>query len=183
MWIANLQGAGLLAGAAAALVATSPVLAADNYVFGVCQVSRPDSGVEIRPGTNGDSYFAHYGDSRYKGFSFDGEGLKVTVIEYPDHGDIGYEKPTFSNINPVAAGWYHYTPDAGYIGQDRFVMQVEKNGVKVRINYLIESVHPDEATSVRTDDGYHSLYCNPERWKISSSIFNTHAHASGQVLR
>jgi hypothetical protein len=85
MWIPSLQGAGLLAGATAALVATSPVQAADNYVLGVCRVSRPDSGVEIRPTTSGDSYLARYhnGDPRYKGFSFDGEGLKVTVIKRP----------------------------------------------------------------------------------------------------
>jgi hypothetical protein len=171
MWIPNLTGSGLLAGAAA-LVATSPVLAADNYVFGVCEISRPDSGVEIRPTTNGDSYLARYhnSDPRFSGFSFDGEGLKVTVIKRPPHGRVSLTD------DPMASSWglYHYTPDAGYIGKDRFVMQVEKSGIKVRINYLIESVDANEAIYVRGDDGLQRmLYCNPESWKISQSDFNS----------
>ena len=177
MWIPNLTSSGLLAGAAA-LVATSPVLAAENYVLGVCQIARPESGAEINPTTNGDSYLGHYhnGDSRYKGFSFDGEGIKVTVIKRPSHGRVALtDDPLASKFS-----WYRYTPDADYIGKDRFVMEVERNGVKVRINYLIESVEQNELTAVRGDDGWRMLYCNPESWKISQSDFNpgTQDHAA-----
>lgn len=159
MWTPNITGSGLLV--VAALVATSPVLASENYVLGVCRVSRPDSGVDIRPTTSGNSYLADYhdGNPRYSGFSFNGEGLKVTVIKRPTHGRVSLTD------DPMASswGWYHYTPDAGYIGKDRFVMQVEKSGIKVRINYLIESVDANEAIYLRGDDGLQRmLYCNPE---------------------
>jgi VCBS repeat-containing protein len=47
-----------------------------------------------------------------------------------------------------------------HYGQDRFVMQVEKNGVKVRIQYLIEVSHEGESTD---------YLCNPDMWKISAT--------------
>lgn len=155
MWIPSLQGAGLLVGTAVAVIAASPVQAADNYVFGRCVISRPYSGAEIRPTYAADSYLAHYhdGDPRYQGFSFDGDGAKVTLVKAPTHGKVVLG----DDSHAMAWNLYHYTPQAGYVGQDRFVMQVERNGVKVRIQYLIESMNADEPSIG---------YCDPETWKI-----------------
>lgn len=155
MWIPDLRDASLLAGAVAAVVAVSPVQAADKYVFGVCQVSRVDSGAEIRPLIDGDMYLAHYhdGDPRYQGFSFDRDDTKVTLIKAPSHGIVA-----LANVPNVRNGQYHYTPSDGYVGQDRFVIQVERNGVKVRIQYLIEGLDENEPSIG---------ICNPETRKIS----------------
>ena len=146
---------GLLVGTAVA-VAASPVQAADNYIMGRCSVSRPDSGAEIRPTFAGDSYLYgyHAGDPRYQGFTFDDNAVKVTLVNAPAHGKVEHVESTISN------NYYHYYSKEGYYGQDRFVMQVEKNGVKVRIQYLIEVVREGESTS---------YLCNPDAWKISST--------------
>ncbi len=147
--------AGLLLGTAVA-VAASPVQAADNYILGRCSVSRPDSGVEIGPTVDGDSYLYgyHAGDPRYQGFTFDDDSAKVTLVKAPAHGKVEHVDSRVSN------NYYHYYSTEGYYGQDRFVMQVEKNGVKVRIQYLIEVVREGESTS---------YLCNPDAWKISSN--------------
>ncbi len=159
MWIPNIQGAAFVAGTAVAVVAASPVLAEDKYVFGVCQVSRPASGAEIRPVTDGGSYLFNYhgDDPRYKAGLSSGQffaGAKVTLVKAPTHGKV----VLVDDSHAIAWNWYHYTPQAGYVGQDRFVMQVDKNGVKVRIQYLIESMNADEPSIG---------YCDPETWKIS----------------
>lgn len=81
---------------------------------------------------------------------------------------------------PSSKLWYHYMPNAGYVGQDHFVIQVEKNGVKVRIQYLIEGVAEDEPTTYIGEDGErHGQYCNPEYWKIS---LDTGSDANLQAL-
>ncbi len=155
MFIPNIgQTAGLLLGAAVA-VSASPAQAADHYILGECQVSQPDSGAEIRPTVDGDSYLVYYhvGDSRYKGFTFDNGDTKVTLVKAPAHGKVEHVNSTISN------NWYHYYSNEGYVGQDRFVMQVEKNGVKVRIQYLMET--PPEGPS--------DYLCDPGMWKISST--------------
>jgi len=147
----------LLVGTAVA-VAASPVQAADNYVLGRCKVSSPDSGAEIRPAGDGDIYLVDYhaGDPRYKGFTFDDDSVKVTLVKAPAHGRVEHVESTLSNHD------YHYYSKEGYSGQDRFVMQVEKNGVKVRIQYLVEVAGEGESTT---------YLCNPASgsWKISST--------------
>lgn len=154
MFIPNIgQTAGLLLGAAVA-VSASPAQAADNYILGECRVSQPDSGAEIRPTFNGDDYLAHYhdGDPRYQGFTFDDDNTKVTLVKAPAHGRVEHVNTSVSN------NYYHYYPTEGYVGQDRFVMQVERNGIKVQIQYLMETVEENEPTSD---------LCNPGMWKIS----------------
>jgi hypothetical protein len=145
----------LLLGIAIAISA-SPAQAADNYILGRCIVSRSDSGVEIRPTYNGDEYLAHYhdGDPRYQGFTFDDDNVKVTLVKAPARGKVERVESRVSNSH------YHYMPNVGYLGQDKFVMQVEKNGVKVRIRYLMETVPADEPTN---------YLCNPDIWKISAT--------------
>ncbi len=148
------QTAGLLLGAAVAVAAT-PAQAAGNYILGICEVSQPDSGAEIRPTFNGDDYLYtyHVGDPRYQGFTFDDDSAKVTLVKAPAHGRVEHVESTTSN------NYYHYYSNEGYVGQDRFVMQVEKNGVKVRIQYLMET--PPEGPS--------DYLCNPDMWKISAT--------------
>ena len=164
MWIPNIgQTTGLLLGAAVA-VATSPVQAADKYILGICSVSQPDSGVEIRPTYNGNSYLYgyHADDPRYQGFTFDDDSVKVTLVKAPAHGKVESDNSDISN------NYYRYMPKEGYFGQDRFVMQVEKGVVKVRIHYLMEVVREGEPTTYIGDDGErYGHYCNPGSWKIS----------------
>lgn len=166
MWILDIwPNASLLAGVVVA-VAASPVQAADKYVLGVCRVAQPDSGAEITPTYNGDSYLFNYhsGDPRYEEFSFDNGSAKVTLVKAPAHGAVEHVNTPLSN------NWYHYYPKEGYFGQDRFVMQVEKDGVKVRIQYLMEVVLEDEPTTYIGDDHErHDVYCNPDSWKISTN--------------
>jgi hypothetical protein len=128
-----------------------------NYSLGVCQVSRSDSGAEIRPTYDGDSYLGRYhdGDPRYRGFGFDSDGTKVTLLNAPKHGEVYLVDTPLGK----AHSWYHYMPTEGYVGEDRFVMQVERDGIKVRIQYLIEGLDKREP-SVGV--------CEPDHWKISS---------------
>jgi hypothetical protein len=162
MWIPDIRpDAGFLVGAAVAVAATSPVQAADNYVYGVCRVARPGYDTMIRPTYAGGSYLFNYhgNDPRYKEKLSSGEffaGAKVTLIKAPAHGKVIREEGPWSSETD-----YQYRPDEDYAGKDRFVMQVEKHGVKVRIHYLM--VVPQEGESLKG-------HCNPESWKISPSF-------------
>ncbi len=160
MWVPDPgTGAGWLTGAVIAISAVSPAQAADNYVYGVCQTAKQSSGAEINPIYAGGSYLFNYhgNDPRYKEKLDSSQffsGAKITLIKAPNHGKLVLEEGQWSGKAD-----YHYMPDAGYFGKDRFVMQVEKNGVKVRIQYLIWAIEDSEP-----EIGI----CNPERWKISS---------------
>ena len=141
----------------AALTVTAPtVTAADNYMIGRCIVSQPGMGAQVRPANDGNGYLYTYldADTRYQGFDFNSDDVKVTLVKAPAHGKVVREESS------VSMRRYHYTPSESYVGQDRFVMQVEKNGVKVRIQYLIEIPLEDEPSG---------HMCNPEHWKISST--------------
>lgn len=144
---------GLLLGTAAA--ASSAVQDFDNYMLGVCQVSRPNYSAQIRPEVTGDIYINQYkSELSFNGFSFKGVGTKVTLVKAPSHGKIEKIDSKVSN------NYFVYMPNDGYFGQDRFAIQVEKNGVKVRIQYLIEVAAEGEAADYLCDRSY---------WKISSS--------------
>lgn len=163
MWIPDIRpDAGLLVGAAVAVAAASPALAADNYVLGRCATATQSRGADIRPTYAAGGYLVDYhgNDPRYKEKLSRGEffaGAKVTLVKAPAHGKVFLE----DDSDAASRNRYHYWPQAGYVGRDRFVMQVEKDGVKVRIQYLIEGLDEEEAgTGI----------CNPESWKISSSF-------------
>jgi hypothetical protein len=169
MWISDFRpDAGLLVSAALAVATVSPALAADKYALGVCQVAAPDSGSEISPTYDADSYLFHYhgNDPRYKeklAGEFFSEA-KITLTKKPAHGTVSLDESEIA----VENGWYHYWPNEGYVGQDRFAMQVEKDGVKVRIEYLIEAVAEDQPTTYIGEDGQrYGHFCTPEHWKIS----------------
>ena len=83
------------------------------------------------------------------------EGVKVTLLKAPAHGKVVYP----DTPKAVKWNWLDYMPEDGYVGRDNFIMQVEKDGVKVRIEYLIEGLDEGEpATGI----------CNQEHWKISA---------------
>lgn len=139
---------------------TLPAEAAEGYALGECKVARASVGAEISPITSAGSYLFNYhgSDPRYKEM-LAGSGLsggKVTLVKTPKHGNVIYS----DDPNAASWNWYHYWPKDGYEGKDRFVMDVEKDGVKVRIHYLIEVI--DE---IVTESGV----CNREQWKISSA--------------
>lgn len=155
----------LLLGAVVA-VSAFHVQATENYVLGICNVVQSESGEEIFPAINGNSYLYgyHKGDQRYQGFSFNSTDTKVILVKAPAYGKVErIDSDIFEN-------YFRYMPVKGYVGKDKFVMQVEKNGIKVRIQYLMEVVQADEPTTYIGDDGErHGYYCKPESWKISST--------------
>lgn len=169
MWIPVIRSdAGLLVSAALAVATASPALAADKYVLGLCQVARPDSGAEIWPSSDGNSYLYEYQRTyalREK-FDFRSSDTKITLLKKPTHGTVRLDESEIA----LESGWYHYWPNDGYVGRDRFAMQVEKDGVKVRIEYVMEVVPYGEHTTYRDEnDVTHGLFCNPDSWKISQS--------------
>ncbi len=159
MWIPDLRDTSLLAGAAAALAAVSPVQAASHYALGVCQTASPSIGAEIRPTIDGDTYMYQYrsNDPRYKGFNFS-NGAKVTVIKAPQHGDVALVDSPLGQ----AHHWHHYMPtDKGYSGRDRFEVLVEKDDVKIRIFYLIEVLDEYDTPTGRCRYGHRKISATP----------------------
>lgn len=171
MFISNFRlETSLLLGGVAAMAIVSPVQAADRYVLGMCQIATQSEGAEIRPISAAGIYLVEYhgDDPRYKAKLASGQfffGANVTLIETPKHGQVA-----LADVPNVSNGQYHYMPNNGYVGDDNFVMQVEKDGVKVRIEYFIEGLTDDEPTTSIGDDGERQgIYCQPDEWKISAN--------------
>ena len=80
-------------------------------------------------------------------------GGEITLVKAPQHGELVLSSDAWE----ASRGWYSYLPEEGY-GKDRFVMQVEKNGVKVTIHYVIEVISDEESPRG---------ICDPDIWKIS----------------
>ncbi len=161
MWIPDIRPeVGLLTGATMMIIVTaiSPAQATDQFALGVCRTARQSTGEEIMPTFDADMYLADYdaGDARYQNYSFATKGVNVSLIEAHAHGSIALS----DDVNAASESYYHYLPNQGYIGRDRFVLLVTKDGVKVRIEYLIEGLDNDEA-----DVGI----CDREHWKISAT--------------
>ena len=87
------------------------------------------------------------------------DGAKVSLLVKPKHGAVKLEEGQLA----IDSSWYKYYPQTGFEGTDRFVMQVEKSGIKVKIYYVIKALDDVEATAG---------YCPKEFWKISQSDFN-----------
>jgi hypothetical protein len=168
MWVPEIiQTAAWMAGAAISVAAANaPAMAANPYVVGICRESRPSMGVEIRPTYAASSYAYKYhrNNPKFKGVNFkdteNGDIPKVTILTKPKHGAVELVDKEYGSDT---RNWYHYWPEEGYIGKDRFVMQVEKNGIKIRIYYVIEGLSDEEPTTIMG----RALYCVPESWKIS----------------
>jgi hypothetical protein len=161
----------------AALSATSLATASrtSNYAIGRCDVADTITvgtdapGTQIRPIYDADSYIVKYQNQRNsplrKHVTDDStfyHGTIKTLIA-PKHGKLIWDPNTGPNISAAEEGWYYYVSGKGYSGEDTFVMQVEKDGLKIEIHYTIE---------VWTDGVYDSRmnpegFCDPEDWKIS----------------
>jgi hypothetical protein len=162
MWISNLRSTSeLTLGVAISVVAVSPSQAADDYALGECIVvggQYVTEGQGIRPISNAASYLVmHLGGDPDKNLDRVGgtfEGGEITLVKAPRHGKLVLS----SDEQEASRGWYRYFPEEGFYGQDRFVMQVEKNGVKVTIHYVMEII---------TDEESPRGVCELGDWKIS----------------
>lgn len=123
--------------------------------LGFCRVSEAGI-VRFQPTTEATQYIYDY---RNQEMYFDGGFIKI--LKQPKHGEVHYED---SNVklkdNPVPH--FVYSSDDVYVGRDYFDLQVEKNGVKVNIHYVIQVLEKGERES-----NYMGTLCNPQQWKIS----------------
>lgn len=140
-----------------ALAAVNPAQAGGIYAYGVCMEAPQFDGVELYPTGLADMYLYHYikmKNPKLKDFSFD-PGAKVTIIKAPKLGEVTKDEGEWAD----RYSFYHYKSDKDN-GQDRFVMQVEKDGIKVQIHYLIKLYTPD--------GGMLGPNACPAPWKISN---------------
>jgi hypothetical protein len=161
MFIPDIRSAELLLGGVATIAVVSPVQAVEHYRLGVCQTATQSAGAEIRPTINAGTYLVDYhgDDPRYKAKLASSEffsGAKVTLVKVPAHGKVAYA----NDPDAVEWNWFDYMPKDGYVGRDNFVMQVEKDGIKVRIEYQIEGINDNESEEGICDEGH---------WKISAN--------------
>ncbi len=140
--------------AAFGLSASFSAAGAENFAIGVCRTARQNFHAEIRPTYSAGSYFFDHRKGLLKDDSL--EGAKVSLLVRPKHGTLRYSDD--GSELAIKNSWYDYLPKAGFIGTDRFVMQVEKSGIKLRIYYVIKALHDEEAV-----DGN----CRVTDWKIS----------------
>jgi hypothetical protein len=157
MWIPDMRIAPWF-GAAMLAATAQPAQAAPGYALGRCLIDEINLPADIRPTYDGGMYLVNYHgeDPRYKEKLTKGEffeGAKVTLVKAPKHGKVVYSDDPLA----VEFRWYSYQGNKGYGGRDRFVMQVEKDGVKVRIHYVVEVLGEETASG----------HCQPEHWKIS----------------
>lgn len=99
-------------------------------VLGVCEVIASDVGVELK---------AQLGlSSAAQGYMYEFEnreidfreerGAKYTLVQPPRHGKLllgGVRDPD------------EYMPNKGYLGRDSFVIQAEKDGIKITLRYFV----------------------------------------------
>jgi len=140
--------------AALGLSASMGVAAADNFALGICRAARQNFHAEIDPISSATSYFLEHQKPLFKDKLFEGE--KVSLLTRPKPGTR-----TYSDDGSELAkknSWFNYLPKPGFGGTDRFVMQIEKAGVKLRIYDVIKAIDDVEA-----DAGY----CPIADWKIS----------------
>jgi hypothetical protein len=178
MWIPDTRGAIWLAGAVIAVSAVSPAQSADIYAYGVCQTAIPSMGAEISPVIDSGSYLVlyHQNDARYKEKLASGQffsNAKITLVKAPMHGKLVLvDQESSGKTN------YHYWSEKED-GQDRFVMEVEKDGVKVRIHYLIKlrsDPHSSFGNAPSPQD------CGSGHWKISATPLVNILAAASQTL-
>ena len=142
-----------------------------EYVMGVCQGAyRRTSEIYGAYNSMGISYFL--GDmgkaKQYWGLQDIPQFIKpehIQVLHPPKHGKLVY-KAFSSGGNPGSDyGDYVYTPDIGYIGNDKMIFRLDVNGKIFKIVQVFKVVHEN---TVSNDDP--SAYCpEPETWKISTT--------------
>ena len=142
-----------------------------EYVMGMCQGAyRRTSAQYGSYNSTGVSYFlGGMGKAKqYWGLRDIPKFIKpehIQVLHSPKHGKLVYEAFP-QNSNPGSDyGDYLYTPDIGYVGNDKMTFKLDVNGKIFKIVYVVKVVHERNVTN---DDP--SAYCpEPETWKISST--------------
>ena len=121
-----------------------------EHVLGVCKLVNlmELAQVDLAPLVYVNNYY--FNDRK-----IDSATANVTVIQQPKHGHVEIYS---------AHGWTgsFYRPNDGYLGNDSFVMQVEGNGFKVRLQYFVAVAVDDTATAFNLNPA-----CKGGYWKIS----------------
>jgi VCBS repeat-containing protein len=159
---------GIALGAAVSAASMTTAQAVTSYVIGRCEIAdsitvgTDTPGAMIRPTYDANSYIVNnqrnsplkkYVSDKY---SFYEAATKVLVA--PKHGELIWDPNTGPNISAAKDGWYYYVSNKGFSGDDAFVIQVEKYGLKINVHYKI-------AVPEFNEDMYGR--CDPAEWKIS----------------
>ena len=153
--------------AAVGLSTSLTTAAAEKFALGVCKTARQNYPANIYPIYSAESYFYKYHKGLFKDNSL--ESAKVTLLVPPKHGTLENRDSNTDSTNENSQ--YNYLPQAGFEGTDRFVMQVQKAGIKLRIYYVIKALDDVEAEPGNCP--------KISEWKISSastdgaSVFST----------
>ena len=138
--------------------------------LGVCELVSANQGertqLEISPGQDATQYLWRFDKNTEANF---GDG-KVTILQKPKHGRLtndvwdaakGDFVPQPADARQFDLNQYQYLPEKDYDGKDFAVMQVEKNGIKIKIHYFI---HVSSEVNA-------SYLCERKNgpWKISQS--------------
>ncbi len=143
-----------------------------NMTLGVCEgVKTPDDpqgqlGGQLAPA--GD--YGNYMQEKLNKY-FPIEGAIVTVLQAPKNGILQNSRP-----DGIVGPSFNYTPNHGFLGQDKITFLVEVGGKRIKMIY---TVHVDN----------HGLYCDTANEYIkrisdtNMSNFATAAGTRGQVFR
>ncbi|MFK2891055.1 hypothetical protein [Dyella flagellata] len=162
-----------------ALSATSAATAhaTSDYALGRCDVvdtitvGTDSPGTHIDPISDANSYIVEYQNqsgSPLREHVTDQstfEHATITTLSAPKHGKLIWDPNTGPNISAADEGWYYYLSNKGYSGEDTFVMQIERHGLKIKIYYTIE-VWTEGLYDQRTNP---QGFCDPDEWKISKT--------------
>lgn len=115
-------------------LAAQPAPNKDRTV-GVCEKVGINTGektkLQLSPSGAAETYMYRYEKTEY----YFREGAKITLLLAPKHGKLilgDKESPD------------EYFPDKEYSGYDSFTMQIEKDGIKVKVNYSVIVDYPGE---------------------------------------
>ena len=159
MWIPDFKINPTLV-AALGLSASLTAVAAENFALGICNTARQNHPANIYPIFSARSYFFDHRKGLFKDNFL--EGAKVKLLVPPKHGTL--ENRDSNKDLKEESSQYNYLPKAGFVRTDRFVMQVEKSGIKLRIYYVMKALDDVEAVVG---------YCPKDVWKISQSDFDS----------
>jgi hypothetical protein len=125
-------------------------------VLGTCRVTinNPEGefggGIPLAFSGEAVNYLFDFGGTRVNE-----SNAKVTLLQGPEHGRLGYEWK----------GALTYTPVTDYYGKDKIVALVDIDGYQVTVVYFINVTRD----GIQEDDESILKYCGPKgvRWKIS----------------
>lgn len=135
--------------------------ATKERIVGVCQPVDINLGDETKIAifsiSAADDYMYHYENKA--NFFGKGKEAKVTLLQAPEHGEL-----SFANGVPE-----EYFPNENYEGRDFFIVQIEQNGVKVKVQYFILVDYPANLKYITCSEMPKGAY---GYWKISQSDAN-----------